>query len=412
MNSGEQTDFDVIIVGGGMVGASLACLLRESRLRILLLDRMAFDDSKIPYHQDRTRFDPRVSAITNASKELFKNLGIWQEIEDARSCAYHNMKVWDADGTGAIEFSAEEINQPELGTIIENSLILSALYQRLLDQENLRIETPQTIQSFDRLGTGQESSIQITCESGQQYSAKLVVAADGANSKLRELAQFETSEWEYNHQAIVTTVKTELPHNSTALQRFINTGPLAFLPLDDQALEPGHYSSIVWSAIPERAESLMAMTEAQFNTELARSIENRLGEISWSDRRFSFPLRQRHAKEYVQQNLALVGDAAHTIHPLAGQGVNLGFLDVCALAEELQRGIKAGRSPGDFTILQRYQRRRIGNNLGMMWLMEGFKHLFAEEALPVRWLRNLGMSGIDKMPLLKNQIARRAMGVD
>ncbi|MBT4256542.1 MAG: UbiH/UbiF/VisC/COQ6 family ubiquinone biosynthesis hydroxylase [Gammaproteobacteria bacterium] len=411
MSSSQKTDFDVIIVGGGMVGASLARLLRNTDLQILLLDRMSFDDSKIPYRQQERKFDPRVSAITNASKELFKKLEIWQGIEEARCCSYRNMKVWDAEGTGAIEFSADDINQPELGTIIENSLILASLYRCLPDQENLRIGT-ETIESFQRLDAGQDSTIQIACESGEQYSAKLLVAADGANSKLRELAGFETSEWDYNHQAIVTTVKTELPHNRTALQRFIDTGPLAFLTLEDENIADAHYCSIVWSALPERAESLMALSEEDFNSELARSMEHSLGKISWSDKRFSFPLRQRHATEYIQDNLVLVGDAAHTIHPLAGQGVNLGFLDVGALAEELQRGIKAGRSPGDFTILQRYQRRRIGNNLAMMWLMEGFKHLFAEEALPVRWLRNIGMSGIDKLPLIKNQIARRAMGVD
>jgi 2-polyprenylphenol 6-hydroxylase len=405
-------DFDITIVGGGMVGASLACLLGNSDLRILLLDRMAFDDSKIPYNQDGSTFDPRVSAITNASRALFIKLGIWQEIEAARCCPYHHMRVWDAEGTGSIEFAAEDINQLELGTIVENSLILAALFKHLRQQKNLCIETPQSIESFQRLDTECGSAIRIYCESGQEYSTSLLVAADGANSKVRELAGFETSEWDYDHQAIVCTIKTELAHNHTALQRFINTGPLAFLPLQDDGNDESHYSSVVWSAVPERAQALMALSEAEFNAELARCMEHSLGEVSWSDKRHSFPLRQRHAKEYFQDNLVLVGDAAHTIHPLAGQGVNLGFLDVSALAEELQRATLAGRSPGDPVILQRYQRRRIGNNLGMKWVMEGFKHLFAEEALPVRWLRNLGMSGVNKLPLVKNMLARRAMGVD
>ena len=258
-----------------------------------------------------------------------------------------------------------------------------------------------------------DGGTRLITDKGQQKIAKLVIAADGANSKIRELAKFPTREWDYNHNAIVTTAKTELAHQHTALQRFIDTGPLAFLPL---AAEPNdsiqNYCSVVWTAIPKHAEYLMQLSDNDFCTELTKAIEGRLGNIEWCDKRLTFPLRQRHSVDYVKNNVVLIGDAAHSIHPLAGQGVNLGFLDAAVLARELHHGIEVGRELADPSVLGRYQRKRKGHNLEMMWLMEGFKHLFAEQALPIRWLRNIGMSGVDNISVVKNNLARRAMGLD
>ena len=244
-------------------------------------------------------------------------------------------------------------------------------------------------------------------------NAVISIAADGANSKVRELSEFDTREWNYDHHAIVTTVKTEKKHKLTALQRFIETGPLAFLPLSINANDSEqNYCSIVWSSIPDRTEELISLNDEAFCLELGRSIESRLGAIEWCDKRFAFPLRQRHAVDYVKHNVVLIGDAAHSIHPLAGQGVNLGFMDAATLANELLHGREIGRELNDLTVLSRYQRKRIGQNLGMMWMMEGFKHLFAEQALPVRWLRNIGMTSVDNLSVVKNHLARRAMGLD
>ncbi len=409
MNTGNEQHFDIVIVGGGMVGSTMACLLRDLPCQLALVDRMDFANQQSSIDKDSEKFDPRVSALTAASKKLFTELGIWAEVEERRCCNYHDMQVWDADGTGSISFAAAELNQPELGTIVENSLLSSALYRQISEQENLSILAPVQIESLME----EDGSTRLTTDSGDTILAKLVIAADGANSKIRELCAIRTREWDYNHHAIVTTVRTELPHRQTALQRFIETGPLAFLPLaksaDDQ--EQTH-CSIVWSAIPERAEELLALNDEEFCAELTQCIENRLGNIEWCDKRFSFPLRQRHAVDYVKDNVVLIGDAAHSIHPLAGQGVNLGFLDAAALATELAHGLSVGRDLADATVLGRYQRKRIGHNLGMMWLMEGFKHLFAEQALAIRWLRNIGMSGVDNVSVIKNQLARRAMGLD
>lgn len=409
MNSHKANSFDLVIVGGGMVGATMACLLRKTSLRIALIDRNKFDSSPPQEALSDDKFDPRVSALTTASKAIFMDLGIWPEIENRRLCNYQDMHVWDADGTGSISFSAAELNQSELGTIVENTLLINALHRQLEAQENLSLVASETIEKIEN----SETETRLVTDSGKEFTTQLVIAADGANSKIRELCNFKTKEWDYDHHAIVTTVKTELPHQNTALQRFIETGPLALLPLASSKGDTDqNYCSIVWSAIPSLAEELMGMSESEFCKILATASENRLGNITSCDKRFSFPLRQRHAINYVESNVALIGDAAHSIHPLAGQGVNLGLLDAAVLAQELQHGESVGRDIADPVVLRRYQRKRIGHNLGMMWVMEGFKHLFAEQALPVRWLRNIGMSGVDNMGVVKNHLARRAMGLD
>ena len=415
MSNAQPKEFDVVIAGAGMVGASLACLLAESSLSIALVDRKRLvqgKDSDSPkLHSDK--FDPRVSAISQASQQLFRQLGVWEDMNAVRVCNYNAMQVWDAEGTGSIDFSAEQINQPELGSIVENSIIIAALHKRVAQLENVFSITPFSIESFEQVEREDGLIVKLNADDGQAIRAPLIIAADGANSKLRALANFECREWDYEQHALVTTVRTQLPHNNTALQRFMETGPLAFLPLRSATEDDTqHFCSIVWSMLPDQAERVMSLSEDEFNSELAAALESKLGAIEWSDKRFVFPLRQRHALDYVKEGIVLVGDAAHTIHPLAGQGVNLGLLDAKALAEELQRGIEAGRSVADPKVLLRYQRRRKGNNLSMMWLMEGFKRLFGQQDLSIRWLRNIGMNAVDKMTPIKNQLIRKAMGLD
>lgn len=411
MNANKSVEVDIAIVGAGMVGATLAHLLSSLPVKIALVDQREFAPVTTAFDAQELDFDPRVSALTEASKQLFQEIGVWQAIANKRVSPYREMQVWDADGTGSIEFSAAEIGNPELGHIVENSLILAALHDLLATKETVQCIGGAAIkQLVSAESTAAKASLET--ESGQVINASLIVAADGGNSLVRRLANFETSEWSYEHTAIVTTVKTEHPHQSKALQRFISTGPLAFLPLlpsngsDDQ-----HYCSIVWSCVPELAESLMAKSETEFNASLQHAIETKLGRIESSSKRFAVPLKQMHGKKYCQGNVVLVGDAAHTIHPLAGQGVNLGFLDVAALAEELAHGLEKGRLVSDPIVLGRYERSRRGHNLGTMWAMEGFKRLFAEDALAVRWLRNVGLKGVNNLPLVKNQIARKAMGL-
>lgn len=404
----SSQQFDIVIVGGGIVGATMACLLAEMPLRVALVDRGNLQAQAVSADQP---FDARVSALTPQSSALLDRIGVWSRVINQRCCPYQSMHVWDAEGTGSITFSASDIDQPALGTIVENSAVLAALYRRLAELPNLSCFPGQSITGLERSISeqGEKQAVLITAD-GECLQTALVIAADGANSPLREMAGFRTREWDYHHQAIVTTVTTEKPHGFCARQRFLDSGPLALLPLTSET-SAQHQCSIVWSLIPELAEEVMALDDAAFCKRLGAAFEWRLGEITACDRRFSFPLRQRHAIDYVQDNIALIGDAAHTIHPLAGQGVNLGLLDAAALAEQLQQGLSSRRGVADDKVLQRYQRARIGHNLGMMWVMEGFKHLFAEQALPVRWLRNVGLSTADSASVIKNQLARRAMGL-
>lgn len=400
--------FDIVIVGGGMVGATMACLLAGENLRVALVDRGDLQSKPI---SDDQRFDARVSALTPQSCELLSQLKVWSGVEAQRTCPYQAMHVWDAEGTGSISFNASDIDQLELGTIVENSAVLAALYRRLSEIDNLSLIPDQSIARLERCKKSDGSNLALLhTQNGDCLQADLVIAADGANSPIREMAGFRTREWDYNHKALVTTVVTEAPHEFCARQRFLDSGPLAFLPLSDDGSEQQH-CSIVWSLLPELADEIMALDDEAFCKRLGAAFEWRLGEILSCDRRFSFPLRQRHAVDYVQDNIVLIGDAAHTIHPLAGQGVNLGLLDAAALAAELRQGLASKRAVADSKVLLRYQRARIGHNLGMMWVMEGFKHLFADQALPVRWLRNVGLSSADKISVVKNQFARRAMGL-
>jgi len=220
---------------------------------------------------------------------------------------------------------------------------------------------------------------------------------------------FATREWDYGHRAIVATVQVEKSHEDTCWQRFLPSGPLALLPLP--AENGQHYCSIVWSLQDALVDDLLAMDEGDFCAELERASERRLGRIVGSSPRFAFPLRQRHAVDYVQQGVALVADAAHTIHPLAGQGINLGLQDVAVLAEEILSARARGANPGQLQVLRRYQRRRKGENLLMMTAMDGFKRLFEQEALPLRWLRNVGMRSVDQLAPVKQQLMRHAMGL-
>jgi 2-octaprenylphenol hydroxylase len=399
--------YDIVIVGAGIVGSALACTLAKSSFNIAIVEAQegVIETGDQPDNVDG--FDARVSAITIASQQLLEEIGAWQIISEGRLSPYRHMHVWDAEGTGSIDFDADDINQQVLGHIVENSVTAGALTQCMNRQANLHRIAPATLEEIEPLSSG---AYQLTLADGRRLQTSLLVAADGANSKIRSLEHIAMREWDYDHHAIVATVKTESCHGQTARQRFLPEGPLAFLPLSSEQ-DDAYYCSIVWSAIPQYADNLMSLNDDEFSEALAAAFEYQLGSISAVSRRFSFPLRQRHAVDYVKPGLVLVGDAAHTIHPLAGQGVNLGLMDVKALSEELLRSQQRGLNPGSIAVLERYQRRRKGANLTMMAGMEGLKRLFSETALPIRWARNSGLRWLDKSKLLKRQIMKQAMGL-
>lgn len=399
-----QAHYDVIVVGGGMVGAAVAAGLLQAEncasLRLAIIESQKFD------FDFPAGFDPRVSAISVGSQRMLQAIGAWPLMEQQRISPYDGMYVWDADGTGAIEFAAKDMAEPVLGHIVENRVVLSSLLQKLQQFENLDFYCPKKIARLDRQAQGWN----VTLNDGLELSADLLVGADGALSSVRALAGIDCSEKPYHHRAVVTTIETEEPHGAVARQRFMATGPLAFLPL---LAEDGgqQYCSVVWSLDQDRAEEISALGDDQFRFALAQASEHCLGEIVSFEGRFSFPLLQRHAEKYVAPGLALVGDAAHTIHPLAGQGVNLGFMDAAVLIEEIDRGQRRGLAAGELMVLRRYERRRRGPNTLMMQSMTGFKELFAADQLPVRWLRNSGLDVSNRIAPLKSQFMLHAMGL-
>ncbi len=403
-----QDRFEVVVAGGGLTGTALAVGLARQGWCVALVEaateaRMA-DIPPMPAGVDD--YEARVSAISVASQNLLTSLGVWQRLAAERLCPYTRMVVWDGDGTGRIGFDAADLQVPALGTIIENRLLISALYQAAVDAGvTLIAGTPLTgwWESADERG--------VVVGADRRLTADLVVAADGPQSRLRQWVGLPTREWDYRQQAIVCSVQTRQPHQATAWQRFSTTGPLAFLPLYPGA-GGDHVCSVVWSQDAREADRLMALDDEAFARALEQAMEQQLGAVIAVSARHAFPLRQRHAKQYVRPGFALVGDAAHSIHPLAGQGANLGYSDVRALLDELRQARSRGMSPGEPVLLARYQRRRKGENLAMMAAMEGFKQLFGREELPLRWLRNTGLRWLDQTPVLKNRLAAQAMGVN
>jgi len=404
----SATEFDVVIVGAGLVGASLACAIAQieaaQHLRIAVIEA----GGEMQYFSGEN-FDPRVVALTHASETLLRKIGCWDAIVRERVCAYREMKVWDGEGTAAIEFDCAEVQQTHLGHIVENSVIVNQLRTRMAQLTNITLIQPATVTELIS-ATHENLSVSVKLNTGVTITSSLVIAADGAQSRVRELAGFKTREWDYGQQAIITTVRTEKPHEFTAWQRFMQTGPLAFLPLQNNG--DAHQCSIVWSADDELAQVLMALDEDAFCARLTQAFEGRLGKVSGCDKRYSIPLRQRHATNYIQPGIALVGDAAHNIHPLAGQGVNLGLLDAIALAGEIERALVRGIPLHDGSVLRRYQRQRLAGNLGMMSAMEVFKQLFGSRSLSVNWLRNTGMRQLNSTAAVKKIIVNAALGVN
>ena len=392
---------DLIIVGAGMVGSALALALEHSGLEILVVDGGPL--SVRPFAAEGT-FEPRVSALSAASQRILERLGVWDGIAARRVSPYRDMRVWDGSGTGSVHFSAASVHAEVLGHIVENRAVQDALLDRLHDSQ-IGLLGSARLEQLRRSGDGWL----LTLADGRELRAPLLVAADGANSAVRRLVGCATREWDYLHHAIVTSVRCERPHQATAWQRFTDDGPLAFLPLARQGDE--HWCSIVWSTVPAEAERLMALDDEAFRHELGKAFEWRLGQVTAVDPRLCIPLRQRHAKRYVESGLALIGDAAHSIHPLAGQGVNLGFLDAAVLAEVLLHALQRGEQANDVRVLSRYERRRMPHNLAMMAAMEGFERLFQADPLPLRLLRNSGLNWVDELPDAKALFVRRALGL-
>ena len=393
----SQQQYDVIVVGAGMVGAALALALGQNDFKVALVDAQA---PQLQWPEEG--YDIRVSAITRASQQVFESLGAWSVMQAERVSPYRDMHVWDAGGNGEIHFDSADIGEPDLGHIIENRVIIKGLHTYLAEEKNVTPFWPVRSTAL-RLNDTQAC---LMLEDGTELQAQLLVGADGARSWVRQQAGISVKGWDYDQVALVTWVKPEVFHQETAWQRFLPSGPLAFLPLTEG------YCSIVWSTSPQHAAQLQAMETERFAQELQAAFENKLGTIEAVGPRAMFPLRTFETQHYILPHLALVGDAAHTIHPLAGQGVNLGLADMSSLLRVLIEARQQRRSIGSVSTLRRYERWRRADNRSMLLAMDGFKRLFSTEQPLLRWVRNLGLNLTDHTLPIKRLIMQQALGRD
>jgi 2-octaprenylphenol hydroxylase len=394
----NQNHFDIIIVGGGIVGLSFACELAGSDFSVAVVER-----NELRHVSDEP--ECRVSAINRFALQHFKQANVWQSILSQRACVFDRMFVWDQTGVGQIQFDSVELGVPELGVIIENNVLQQLLLETVQAADNISYLCPEEITSIDyQPEEGGRTLSSITLASGAQLTTKLLVGADGAKSKVREIAHIPRKQQSYGQQGLVCNVTTSEPHQHTAWQCFMPTGPLAFLPLYNGD------SSIVWSLDEDAASERMALADDEFKDALAEASQYKLGEITDVSQRFLFPLAHGHSIDYVRAGLALIGDAAHSIHPLAGQGANLGIADAAALAEVISTAKKVDRQWTALHTLSKYQRQRKGANQLMEMSMTGFKELFGNNNALVSEVRNAGLSLVDHLPALKYRVIKQALG--
>ncbi|WP_129644928.1 UbiH/UbiF/VisC/COQ6 family ubiquinone biosynthesis hydroxylase [Peristeroidobacter agariperforans] len=403
-----KNGFHILVIGGGMVGACVAALAAADRrfadLRIAVLES---NPPALPPPDAVDDIDLRVSAISRASERILSEIGAWQLIPRQHVCAYDDMSVWDAAGKprgpGSIHFSAGESGEPNLGYIVENRRVLWSIY----DCAAFRNRVTLLRGELSGLEFEEDRATAILSD-GRRIDAALIVGSDGSGSLSRKLAGIETRGWEYDQRAFVTHVRTERPHARTAWQRFLPDGPIAFLPLADGR------SSIVWTTTPEHAERLVGEAPEQVAKELTLALDGTLGNVELAGPRGQFPLRLTHAKDYCRERFVLVGDAAHAIHPLAGQGVNLGFLDGAALVEVLAEELDGGLAPafiGERRVLRRYERWRKSENAVALGLVDGLNKLFGSRADTLGWARRTGLSILDGHGLAKRFLMGRALGI-
>ena len=390
----SRTDVDVAIQGAGMVGLLLGVALAREGLRVVLLDNAS------PPQWQADQYGQRVCAINRASECLLRELGVWRALQRQRVSPFRAIRVWDSLGGGQIGFDAADLGEPHLGHIVENELIRRVLHEAITAMNGVQMRMPVAIQ---RLEPG-DASVNLRLTDGSRLRAALVVGADGARSAIRGLLGIQVRRGSYAQKAIVAPIRTEVSHGEVARQWFLSGGPLAFLPLADGRC------SIVWSLPGAQAQARLALGEAAFRRTLTHESAGVLGEVLEVGERGAFPLQRLHAAHYCTERAALIGDAAHVIHPLAGQGVNQGFRDAAVLARVVIEAKRRGRDIGGRLVLRRYERARRGDNLLMEWSMEGLHQLFTRERLSWVRLRSFGLGLTDRVGLAKRFFMRRAVG--
>ncbi|PIW44862.1 MAG: hypothetical protein COW18_12245 [Zetaproteobacteria bacterium CG12_big_fil_rev_8_21_14_0_65_54_13] len=387
-------DADVIIVGAGMVGLALACALKDSGLHIIIIERA---EAQVRFSLGR---DCRVSAIVRGNQQILAGIGVWPYLEgDAEPI--RAMRVWDNQEAGGIRFDAAEIDQPAMGYLIENSCTQAAMHRALLASDDVEYLCPAEISLLEWF----DERVQVSLSDGRVLNTPLLVGADGGRSWVREQAGIGCYQRDYGQQGIVATVRPEHGHRGTACQRFLPTGPLAVLPMSDGLC------SIVWSAEQDEAKRLMAMGDDEFLSALNATFGPVLGRVVEAGERAAFPLIGRLAHHFVRERVALVGDAAHCIHPLAGLGVNLGLRDAMVLAQEISDARRFDEDWGDMAVLDRYMKQRMPDVLSVMASMESFHQLFTHDFPGLKELRGLGMRLVGNSGPVKKLLMRNSTGL-
>ncbi|MBK8971809.1 MAG: FAD-dependent monooxygenase [Hahellaceae bacterium] len=408
-----SADYEILIAGGGMVGAALAIALGQAGYAVAVLEKQrpaAFDPASPP--------DVRVSAINLASEGLLKSWGAWSPMVSQRVHPYTRLAVWEkldrplrlpgsTQDLNRTEFSHQDVGTLWLGHIIENLVVQRALLQVVDDMPNVRLIDGAEIDRLDHEG---ENGGCLTLSDGRAFRGQLIIGADGALSKIREMAELGLRADPYHQHALVIAVEHGDQAQSMTWQAFTRHGPLAFLPL--ASVEGKHYASLVWYDAPDRLTELMALSDEQLLTTLRSEFPDHLPPLIRITQRGRFPLVKRHARSYTKAGVALVGDAAHTINPLAGQGVNLGFQDVAALARVLSDAKRKGLKPGNPAVLSAYEGQRRLQNLAMMTLMDGFYYSFSNDIKPLKLLRNLGLSVAQRFAPAKRMVLEYATGLN
>jgi len=386
---------DIAIVGGGIVGLTLAAALKNSELSIAVIDKAAC------YQPLSEKPTARVSAINQANIKALKQFDVWNYLQQDRANPYTDMHVWDKDSFGDIHFSCGEMGSDALGIIVENQALVNALAEAGEAQSNVQLVTA----GIERVLAGPNQTM-LMLDNDEVLSCRLLVGADGANSFVRKQAGLPITFKDYEHTAIVANIKTDEPHNSVARQAFTPTGPLALLPM----VAP-NVCSIVWSQTPEQAASLMALDDEAFCNALTAASNSKLGMTVLETKRSAFPLTMRYARQWAKDGVVLIGDAAHTIHPLAGQGANLGMQDALVLAETLSSLNASGKDIGLYKNLRSYERSRKTEAMKMIAAMDGFKFLFDGNGPFKKLLRGIGLSATDRLGTIKNAFVSHAMGL-
>lgn len=398
---------DVVITGAGMVGLTLANLLAKQGKSIAIIDR-----NQVAAFKENQEVQSRVTAVSPGSQAIFEYVGAWSAMQEKRVSPFTNMHVWDEEGDSNIQFNASDMGRNNLGHIVENFVIQTSLHEALQQQSNVEWFLPEHIRKVNTF----KDHVEVELESGAVISAKLLVGADGGRSTVRNLAEIAYHEKSYQQMGLVALVETEQPHENTAWQRFLSTGPLALLPLNSGAKnypktnKPSNNNqcSIVWSVSEDYADELMKLNEHEFADALTQASDMQLGSITLTSKCAAFPLISGQAESMVQPRVALVGDAAHALHPLAGQGANLGFTDAAVLADVLEQ---TERDIGSLKVLRKYERARVGETQIMQTAMDSFVAAFGSSNQAMVTARNAALRTADSIQPVKKFFMKHAMGL-